>query len=77
VKKSGRDEPVWIVIHLYTETTQGISLYTYLYLKLAKNAMFFLIFYVFSSTKSENKRMEQVLPGGRGTGDVAQIMCNI
>jgi hypothetical protein len=28
--------------------------------------MFFL--YVFSSTKSENKRVEQVLPGGGGMG---------
>jgi hypothetical protein len=36
VKRCGRDEPVWIVIHLCMETTQGISLYSYLYLKLAK-----------------------------------------
>jgi hypothetical protein len=28
--------------------------------------------YVFSSTKSENKRAEQVLPGGRG--QVAQLI---
>jgi hypothetical protein len=29
---------------------------------------FLLSLYVFSSTKSENKRMEQVLPGWRGSG---------
>jgi hypothetical protein len=29
----------------------------------SKNAMCFLLFLVFSSTKSENKRAEQVLPG--------------
>jgi hypothetical protein len=41
-------------------TTLGISLYSYLYLKLAK-MLFFHISYVFSSTKSENQRVEQVL----------------
>jgi hypothetical protein len=35
-----------------------------------------IISYVFSSTKSENKRTEQVLPGSRGMGrvEVAQTM---
>jgi hypothetical protein len=55
------------------ETTQGISLYSYLYLKVAKMSCFLIIFYVFSSTKSENKRVEQVQPG-RCRGGVAQIM---
>jgi hypothetical protein len=32
----GRDEPIWIVIHIRMETTQGILLYSYLKLKLAK-----------------------------------------
>jgi hypothetical protein len=36
VKRSGRDEPVWVVTHISMETTQEISLYSYLYLKLAK-----------------------------------------
>jgi hypothetical protein len=40
----------------------GISLYSYLYLKLTKMYVFLIIAYVFSSTKSENKRVEQVLP---------------
>jgi hypothetical protein len=48
----------------------GISLCSYLYLKLAKSYVFLIISYVFSSTKLENKRAEQVLPkqgwGGRG-----------
>jgi hypothetical protein len=38
------------------------NLHVYLYLKLAKKAMFFFISYVFSSTKLENKKAEQVLP---------------
>jgi hypothetical protein len=61
-----------------------------LYLKLAKHHVFLLIFYVFSFTKSENRRAEQVLLGeGRkwhqwegGSGrerdrrmNTTQIMC--
>jgi hypothetical protein len=30
VKRSGRDESTWIVIHLCIEAMLGISLYTYL-----------------------------------------------
>jgi hypothetical protein len=65
VKRSGRDEPVWVAIHKRMEAMLRISLYSYLYLKLAKTLFF-------SSTKLDNKRAEQVLP--RKTGRVAQIM---
>jgi hypothetical protein len=78
VKRSGRDEPIWVVIHMCMEAMLGISLYSYLYLKLAK-MLVFLISYIFSSTKLE-KRAEQVLPGseegwgmGRG-GEMAQCI---
>jgi hypothetical protein len=40
VKRSGRDKPIWVVIHICMETTQEISLYSYLYLKLAKTPCF-------------------------------------
>jgi hypothetical protein len=40
---------------------KGLSLYSYLYLKLAKMLCF--SYYVLSSTKLENKKVEQVLPG--------------
>jgi hypothetical protein len=63
VKRSDRDEPMWVVIHVCIEATLGISLYSYLYLKLAKMLCFLIISYVFSLTKLENKRAEQVLPG--------------
>jgi hypothetical protein len=33
VKRSGRDEPMWVVIHKCMEAMLGISLYSYLYLK--------------------------------------------
>jgi uncharacterized membrane protein len=70
---------MWVAIHKCMEAPLGISLYSYLYLELAKTYVFFIISYVFSSTKSENKKAEQVLPGsggGRGEGGVvAQTTC--
>jgi hypothetical protein len=45
-----------------TKKTQGNSLCDYLYLKLAKCSH--SVFYVFSSTKSENRRVDQALRGG-------------
>jgi hypothetical protein len=36
VKSPHRDEPMWIAIHKCMEATLRISLYSYLYLKLAK-----------------------------------------
>jgi hypothetical protein len=43
------------------EISQGNSLYSYLYLKLDKNVMFFFLSFIFfSSTKTENRRVEQV-----------------
>jgi hypothetical protein len=43
------------------EAMLRISLYSYLYLKLAKMLSLSYISYVFSSTKLENKRAEQFL----------------
>jgi hypothetical protein len=40
VKRSDGDEQIWIVIHIRMETKQEISLYSYLYLKLAKCSVF-------------------------------------
>jgi hypothetical protein len=66
VKRSGRDEPMWVVIHMCTEATLGIALYSYPYLKLAK--MICLSYYVlcFLFKKIKHKRAEQVLPGKEG-----------
>jgi hypothetical protein len=46
------------------ETSQGNSLCSYLYLKLAKMSCF--SFSLFSFAKSENRRAEQVLPSREG-----------
>jgi hypothetical protein len=62
VKRNGRDEPIRVVIHIFMETTQGNSLCSYLYLKLAKKKVM-LLFLSFSSTKSENRWVEQILLG--------------
>jgi hypothetical protein len=61
MKRSDRDEAIWVVTHIHMETAQRISLYKYLYLKSAK-MLFFLLSFFFSSIKSENKKVEQVLP---------------
>jgi hypothetical protein len=58
---------MWVAIHKFMETTLGTSLYSYLYLKLAKWLCIYCS-YVFSSTKLENKRTEQVRPGERVEG---------
>jgi hypothetical protein len=70
VKRSGRNEPIWVVIHICLETTQGISQYGYLHLRLAKAPRFFkkIIFYVFSSTKSENRRAIEAGEGKKWGG---------
>jgi hypothetical protein len=44
------------------EAMLGISLYSYLYLKLAKQYAFLIISYVFSPINLEKKRAEQDLP---------------
>jgi hypothetical protein len=60
VKRPGRNESIWVVIHMCMETTQGVFLYSYPYLKLAKTTCFsyYLLCFFF------NKIGEQ--EGGRG-----------
>jgi hypothetical protein len=76
VKRSGRDEPIWVVIHLCMEAMLGISLYSFLYLKLGKNAMSSLLSPMFSLKQDQRRRggngfcleaKEKV--GGRGEGE--------
>jgi hypothetical protein len=51
-----RDEPILVIMHIYMGISQENSLCSYLYLKQAK-----MSFFLFSFTKSENRREEQVL----------------
>jgi hypothetical protein len=48
------------------EIAQGNSVCRYLYLKEAKMSFSHVVFSLLSSTKSENRRAEQVLPRGKG-----------
>jgi hypothetical protein len=47
VKRSGRGEPIEVVIHICMETTQEIFLCSYLYFKLAKVLVSIVIFCFF------------------------------
>jgi hypothetical protein len=58
MKKIIGDKPIGVLIHIYREISQGNSLCSYLYLKQAKSS------FLFSSTKSEIRRAEQVLSRG-------------
>jgi hypothetical protein len=56
MKRSGRDESVWVVIHLCMETMLGISLYTIL-ISTSKNALSFLL--LLTSSLQQNWRKGQ------------------
>jgi hypothetical protein len=70
VKRSGRDEPIWVVIHMFMETILGISLCSYLYLKLAK--MLCLTYYclclLFNKIGEEGRTGSAWKQGGGGRG---------
>jgi hypothetical protein len=72
-KRSGRDEPMWVAIHKCMEATLGISLYSYLYLKLAKMAClsYYLLCFLFN-VFGEEGRTDSALK--RGRGKVAQCI---
>jgi hypothetical protein len=77
VKKSGRDESIWVVIHMYMETMLRIFLCSYLFLKLAKMLSFLLL--LMSSLQQNWKRgqnrfcLELREGRGRGWGEGGEI----
>jgi hypothetical protein len=73
VKKSGRDESIWVETHICMETTQGISLHSYLYLKPAKTLCFsyYFLCFLFNKIREQNRTGSAQKQGG---GEVAQIM---
>jgi hypothetical protein len=72
VKRSGRDEPMWAAIHKCMEATLGLSLYSYLYLKLAKplRLSYYLLCYLFNKIGEETGTGSAQKQGrwGRGGG---------
>jgi hypothetical protein len=70
MKRSGRDESIWVLIHMHTETMLGISLYSYPYLKLAK--MLYLSYYclclLFNKIGEEDRTGSAWMQGEWGDG---------
>jgi hypothetical protein len=62
VKRYGRDEPLWVAIYKCMEAMLGISLYSYLYLKLAKKIglSYYLLCFLFIKVEEQE--------GGTGFG---------
>jgi hypothetical protein len=77
VKRSGREEPVGVAIHMCMEATFGISPCSYLYQKLPK-ILSFLLSLMFSLQQNQGRRgYKMFCPEGRGCGrreEVAQTM---
>jgi hypothetical protein len=70
VKRSGRDEPVWVVIHMCMEETLGISLYSYLYFKLAKTLClsYYFLCFLFNKIGEQEGRTCSAQNWGTGGG---------
>jgi hypothetical protein len=75
VKRSGRDEPVRVIIHMYMEAMLGLSLYSYLYLKLAKMLClyYYLLCLLFNKIGSEGVGRRERCKGQGG--EMSQIIC--
>jgi hypothetical protein len=57
VKRSGREEPMWVAIHMCMEAMLEISLYSYLYLKPAKILrLSYLSYYLFNKIGEQEGR---------------------
>jgi hypothetical protein len=75
MKGTGRDEPIWVVRHTCMETTQGISLYTYLYFKVAKTPGFsyYLLCFFFNRIGEQEGRTGSA--GARGVQIMYTYAC--
>jgi hypothetical protein len=82
VKRSCRDEPMWVIIQVCIEAMLGISLYSYLYLKLPQMLCYsyYLLCFLFNKirekegqTGSDWKQGKEVRrEGGRWPGSEGQ-----
>jgi hypothetical protein len=69
VKKTGRGESIGVVTHICMETTQGICAAIFISNWQKHHVHLFHVLCFFSSSKSETRREEQILPMvGGGTG---------
>jgi hypothetical protein len=67
VKRSGRYEPIWVVIHMCMEAMLGISLYRYVYLKLGKMLClsYYLLCFLFNKIGEEGRTGSAFKKGSR------------
>jgi hypothetical protein len=79
-KRSGRDEPMWVAIYKCMKAMLGISLYIYLYLKLAKTLCLsgYLLWFLFNKIREQDDGIgsAQKQWGGwaESMGEMAQTM---
>jgi hypothetical protein len=68
VKRSGRDEPIQVIIHKCMKAMLGISLYSYPYVKLAKMLClsYYLLCFLFNKIGEEGRTGSAWKQGGRG-----------
>jgi endo-1,4-beta-D-glucanase Y len=52
-KRSGRNEPMWVAVQKWMEATLAISLYSYLYPKLAKCFSYYLLSFLFKKIREK------------------------
>jgi hypothetical protein len=67
MKWSGRDKSVLVVVHMCMEKMLGISLYSYLYLKLEK-VLSFLLLFMFSLQQNRRRGQNRFCLEARGVG---------
>jgi hypothetical protein len=66
---------MWVAIHMCMEEMLGISLYSYLYLKLAKPLClsYYLLCFLFNKTREQEGRTGSAWKGeGKRRGEIAQ-----
>jgi hypothetical protein len=68
VKRSGRDEPMWVAIHMCMKAMLGFSLCSYLYLKLAKMLClsYYLLCFLFNKIGEQESGTDSAQKWGGG-----------
>jgi hypothetical protein len=79
VKRSGRDEPIWVAIHKCMEATLGIFLYSYLHLKLAKMLClsYYLLCFLFNKIREQGGRTGSAQNGGEWPKQCTHMWVNV
>jgi hypothetical protein len=71
VKRIGRDESMWVIMHIYIEIIQGSSLCSYLLSQMNKNchvSLFYFLCFLFYNIREQESRTGSAGRGTRGGG---------